>query len=68
MSTFMAAARTAARVATLALGWRPNEFWAATPQDLVTALGLDEGDDATMGGAPLDGALLARMMEVFPDE
>jgi uncharacterized phage protein (TIGR02216 family) len=65
-ATFAAAARAAARLAALELGWRPEDFWAATPQDLVTALGLDlaPGGEA----AALDGALLARMMEAFPDD
>jgi uncharacterized phage protein (TIGR02216 family) len=64
--TFCAAARLALRLATLELGWRPDDFWAATPQDLIDALGLalEAGGDA----APIDGALLARMMEAFPDD
>lgn len=65
-ATFAVAARLAARLAALELGWRPDDFWTATPQDLVTALGLDlTADDAP---APIDGALLARMMEAFPDD
>ena len=63
MSEFAGAARRAARVATALLGWRPAEFWAATPAELRTALGLD-GDD---GGAPATGDLLARLMKEFPD-
>ncbi len=59
---FAAAARAAARVAAALLGWRPDEFWAATPEDLRTALGLDTGDDAG------DGAMLTRLMEAFPDD
>ncbi|MEY3267265.1 MAG: Phage tail assembly chaperone protein, partial [Pseudomonadota bacterium] len=31
MSEFAGAARRAARVAAALLGWRPAEFWAATP-------------------------------------
>lgn len=69
--TFAAAALRAARVAAAVLGWRPGEFWAATPAELRTCLGLDGTDaDAVAGGgagAPADAALLARMMEVFPD-
>ena len=60
---FADAARVAARVAACELGWRPDEFWAATPEELRTALGLDVAD----AGAPLDGAWLRRLMEAFPD-
>ncbi|WP_243450478.1 phage tail assembly chaperone [Sandarakinorhabdus glacialis] len=61
---FEAAARQAARVAAALLGWRPGEFWAATPEDLRNALGL--GLDG--GATPATGELLARLMEAFPDE
>jgi hypothetical protein len=62
--TFAVAARRAARVAAAMLGWRPGEFWSATPEDLRTALGLDDAG----GEVPATGALLARLMEAFPDE
>ena len=42
------------------LGWRPGEFWAATPAELVTALAPPEGDAAAR---PLDRDELTRMME-----
>ncbi|MFZ4687728.1 MAG: phage tail assembly chaperone [Polymorphobacter sp.] len=61
---FDAAARQAARVAAALLGWRPDEFWAATPEDLRTALGLDDASDPAPGSA----ALLAQLMEAFPDD
>lgn len=60
--TFAEAAQRAAHVASMALGWRPAEFWAATPAELVTALGLDHAP-----AAPADSAQLARLMEAFPD-
>ena len=56
----------AARLAGLTgavLGWRPSEFWRATPAELacvLSALGGEEGDAA---GA----ADLARLKEMFPD-
>ena len=62
--TFEATARRAVRVAAMVLGWRPAEFWSATPADLRNALGLDVVDEA----APATGAMLARMMEALPDE
>ena len=60
--TFADAARRAAHVAAAVLGWRPHEFWAATPAELVTALGLDAPVDT-----PADAGLLTDMMEKFPD-
>lgn len=45
-------------------GWRPAEFWAATPADVRAVLG---GWIAADGEAPVDGAALAAMMERFPD-
>ncbi|WP_156254364.1 phage tail assembly chaperone [Sandarakinorhabdus oryzae] len=60
---FADAARHAAHVAARVLGWRPEEFWAATPAELVTALGLD----AARANAPVDAGLLAGLMEQYPD-
>ncbi|MGI4878721.1 MAG: phage tail assembly chaperone, partial [Janthinobacterium lividum] len=58
---FADAALVAARVAG-SLGWSPDMFWAATPADLRTALGLDAA--AADGVGP---AAMARLMEAFPD-
>jgi hypothetical protein len=45
-------------------GWRPDEFWAATPADVRAVLaGWVEAD----GDPPVDGTALAAMMERFPD-
>lgn len=56
----------AARLAGLAgalLGWRPDEFWKATPAELAAVLrALDPHIEA---GADRDD--LARLMEMFPD-
>jgi uncharacterized phage protein (TIGR02216 family) len=60
---FGEAARAAAHLAAAMLGWRPAEFWAATPAELITALGLD----VAPASAPVDGGALARLMERFPD-
>jgi uncharacterized phage protein (TIGR02216 family) len=45
-------------------GWRPGEFWAATPADARAVLAgwVDPGEAACF-----DGAALAAMMERFPD-
>lgn len=45
-----------ARAAARLLGWRPHEFWSATPAELATALG---GDTAQA----LSRADLTRLME-----
>lgn len=45
-------------------GWRPDEFWAATPADVRAVLG---GWTEAEGEACFDGTALAAMMEMFPD-
>jgi uncharacterized phage protein (TIGR02216 family) len=48
--------------AAIVLGWRPNEFWEATPAELAMALNLC--------GAPADALDLATIEELklrFPD-
>ncbi len=58
--------QTATRLAGLAgalLGWRPAEFWNATPAELatiLTALAPDAGNAA-------DGNLITQLKEQFPD-
>lgn len=57
----------AARLAGLAgalLGWRPSEFWAATPAELATVIAALGGEE---GAAPPDAATLAALREMFPD-
>ncbi len=59
-------AESAARLAGLAgalLGWRPDEFWRATPEELgavIEALGGVQPPQA-------DAADVARLKEMFPD-
>jgi uncharacterized phage protein (TIGR02216 family) len=60
--SFADSARAAAHVAATALGWRPAEFWAATPAELVTALGLDAPP-----AVAVDRSALASLMERYPD-
>lgn len=50
-------ASTLAGLAARALGWRPGEFWAATPAELHAALALPAGEN------PLGRADLDRLME-----
>jgi uncharacterized phage protein (TIGR02216 family) len=57
---------SAARLAGLAgalLGWRPEEFWRATPAELGAVLGAMVGEES----APAGRAELDRLMAQFPD-
>ncbi|MET0270331.1 MAG: phage tail assembly chaperone [Sphingomonas sp.] len=57
----------AARLAGIAgalVGWRPDEFWRATPVELAGVLSALFGEDA---GEPAGAGDLARMKEMFPD-
>ncbi|KQM20252.1 phage tail assembly chaperone [Novosphingobium sp. Leaf2] len=60
MTDFAAVALALCAVAARVLGWRPDEFWAATPAELAAALGL-LGPAATPPG--IDARTLAAMME-----
>jgi hypothetical protein len=56
----------AARLAGLAgalLGWRPNEFWDATPAELTAILNAMVADEPP----PASAADLVRLKELFPD-
>lgn len=61
MSAFGAAAARLAGAATL-LGWRPDDFWNATPAEFATALGFE----GTAGEPPERGEIEA-LMARFPD-
>jgi hypothetical protein len=45
------------------LGWRPAEFWSATPAELACILAAMAPQIET----PLDGDEILKMMEQFPD-
>lgn len=47
------------------LGWRPDEFWAATPAELA-AIVQGFADEAP-GGVPAARSDLSALMEQFPD-
>ena len=58
--------QSAARLAGVAgalLGWRPDEFWRATPAELATIIVALAGE----APAAADGGDVARLMEMFPD-
>jgi uncharacterized phage protein (TIGR02216 family) len=47
----------------MVLGWRPDEFWDATPAELAAALNLT----SAAGGAP-DVAMIEELKRRFPDQ
>ena len=59
---FGSVAARLAGAAALLLGWRPWEFWDATPAELATALRADGAADGP------DTEVLAELMRRFPDE
>ncbi|WP_068094934.1 phage tail assembly chaperone [Novosphingobium rosa] len=56
------AANLLAGLSARVLGWRPHEFWAATPAELAAVL-APEADPARAALAPLSRADLNRLME-----
>jgi uncharacterized phage protein (TIGR02216 family) len=60
---FSEAAGRLAGLAGALLGWRPDEFWSATPAELGAVLEAMAGPDQ----APASRSDLARLMERFPD-
>jgi len=60
-----AATRWCALAARL-LGWRPAEFWNATPAELAMALAAPEGDPTA--SSPPSREMIARMMECDADD
>ena len=63
MSAIHSAVRLAGVTARV-LGWRPDEFWGATPADVAAVLAAWRDVDDAAGP---DRAELAAMMEQFPD-
>ena len=62
MAAFSEAAGRLAGLAGALLGWRPDEFWRATPAELAAVL-----EALTPPADGLDRAELARLMAMFPD-
>jgi uncharacterized phage protein (TIGR02216 family) len=63
-ATFAESAARLAGVVGAVLGWRPEEFWRATPAEVQGIVRALTGEDAS---APADAATLARLKEMFPD-
>ena len=57
--TFAAAALRLAGIVPRVLGWRPDDFWNATPAELAAIFTANEPP----GGAPLTRGELAALME-----
>lgn len=65
--TFAHRASRLAGVAGALAGWRPAEFWAATPQELEAVLLAFAGVQEGAGDPPPDAATIALLKEQFPD-
>jgi uncharacterized phage protein (TIGR02216 family) len=63
---FSAAARRLAGMAGALLGWRPDDFWSATPDELATVLEALAGQEA-VAGEGIRRADLDRLKRMFPD-
>ena len=63
MTSFGERAVKLAHVAAALLGWRPAEFWAATPAELSAALGIGIDDGEMMQRSEVD-----RLLALFPDK
>lgn len=63
--TFTRSASRLAGVTALLLGWRPDEFWRATPAELAAVFAAAREDDAGEAGVAPD--MLARLQEMYPD-
>jgi hypothetical protein len=62
--TFAARAARLAGAAGVAFGWRPDDFWRATPDELAALVRAAGGDEAVR---PPDAALIARLLQENPD-
>jgi uncharacterized phage protein (TIGR02216 family) len=61
---FAEVARRLAGLSAALIGWTPDTFWTATPEELATVIAALQ----PQGAAAADGAVLARLREAFPDE
>jgi hypothetical protein len=64
---FTPSAARLAGLAALLFGWRPDDFWRATPEELAGVLAaMAEARGGAAGAAPVDGGTLARLRARFP--
>ena len=66
MAHFASSAAGLAGLAGALLGWQPDAFWRATPEELAGVLAALVGD-AVEADAPPDDAAMARLRAMFPD-
>lgn len=66
MSLFAARAAALAGIAGALVGWRPDEFWRATPAELEAVLAALAGPAAATSSPP-DRLTIAALKEQFPD-
>jgi hypothetical protein len=64
---FSEAARRLAGLAGAMLGWRPDEFWSATPAELAAILEVLAGRGGGEGGGSAGPDDLERLKRMFPD-
>ena len=64
---FSDSARRLAGLAGALLGWRPAEFWNATPAELAAILEALSGGGGDGGGASATPEDLERLRRMFPD-
>jgi uncharacterized phage protein (TIGR02216 family) len=62
-ASFAEAARALAGLSAWALGWRPDEFWRATPDELAASL----NGPAPAAPTPPDEQAIAALRAMFPD-
>ena len=60
---FVDAAGRLAGISAAIAGWRPDEFWRATPAELATVIRAMTGEQEAAAGS----AELRRLQEMFPD-
>lgn len=63
--SFADRARSLSGVAGIALGWRPGDFWTATPDELAAMLTAAGGHPPP--AAPPDADTIALLKKAFPD-
>ena len=61
MTSFGEAAARAWQAAALGLGWRPTDFWGATPAELAGALAMPDALD------PPSKDMIVALIKRFPD-
>lgn len=62
--TFGKTALRLSAICALQFGWRPDEFWNATPAELLCILQIVDSDDA----APPHTNEIQKLMSLFPDK